>query len=283
MRRALDRGFRVATAVCAAGALVTLATIAGAILWRGLPALDWGFLVEATGERLGTGGVRYQTLGTLLLVVTALAVSAPVAVGLALAQTVYLPRGTARRRLRLGLYALNGVPSILFGVFGLIVFVRLFGWGKSWLAGGLVLGVMIVPTLTVALVERIEALPRKYLAAAAGLGLTRGQVVRSVVLPQSRGGLISGALLGLARAAGETAPILFTAAVFAGATLPEGIRESPVLALPYHVFVLAQDSFDPAAGSQLWGAAFVLLGLVFAASLLALPARLASAEEARHG
>ena len=89
-----------------------------------------------------------------------------------------------------------------------------------------------------------------------------------------------GSLLGLARAAGETAPILFTAAVFAGATLPTGIRESPVLALPYHIFVLAQDSFDPAAGSEMWATAFVLLALAFGLALLALPLRL---REVRHG
>ena len=129
----------------------------------------------------------------------------------------------------------------------MIVFVGVLGWGKSWLSGGILLGMMILPTVTVALIERIESLPGKYLEAAAGLGLSRSQIVWSVVLPQSATGLITGSLLGLARAAGETAPIMFTAAVFAGASLPQGIRESPVLSLPYHIFVLAQDSY-PAGG-----------------------------------
>jgi phosphate transport system permease protein len=120
------------------------------------------------------------------------------------------------------------------------VFVKFLGWGKSWLAGGLLLGLMILPTVTVSLVERIKVLPARYVEAAAGLGLTRSQIVRSVILPQTVGGLVTGLLLGLARAAGETAPILFAATVFAGATVPTGVRDSPVLSLPYHIFVLAQ-------------------------------------------
>ena len=260
-----------------------LAGIVGTILGRGLPALDWQFIGAAGGQALGSGGVRYQLLGTLVLAGTTLAFVAPLALGWALALTLYLPRPAWRRPLRRLLYVLNGVPSILFGIFGLIVFVQYLDWGKSWLAGGILLAMMILPTVTVAWVERIEALPPKYLRAAAGLGLTRGQIVWAVVVPQTWGGGVSGALLGLARAVGETAPILFTAAVFSGATLPSGVRESPVLALPYHIFVLAQDSFDPAVGAHLWGAAFVLLALVLALSLLALPLRLRAREEATHG
>jgi phosphate transport system permease protein len=141
---------------------------------------------------------------------------------------------------------------------------------------------MILPTVTVSLIERIKALPKKYVEAAAGLGLRQSQIVWSVILPQSWSGLITGSLLGLARAAGETAPIMFTATIFAGATLPHGVRESPVLSLPYHIFILAQDSFDPGVGAKLWGSALVLLALVFALSVIALPMRLRLHEEA-HG
>jgi len=279
----LDRCFWVATGACAVGACALLVGIAATIVWNGLPAINWQFLVGEPGQAFASGGIRYQILGTVLLVITALVVAVPLAVGLALVQTVYLGSTHAKLRLRLCIYGANGIPSILFGILGLLVFVQLFGWGKSWLAGGIVLGMMILPTLTVVLVERIEAIPAKYLAAAAAMGLGKSGVVRAVILPQTRGGLLVGALLGLARAAGETAPIMFTAAVFSGATFPAGIRESPVVALPYHLFVLAQDSFDATAQGQMWGAAVVLLGFVLALSLIALPARLKSSEEAQHG
>jgi phosphate transport system permease protein len=260
-----------------------LLAIVAAILYRGWPALDWSFLSGAMRESGAAGGILDQLLGTVLLGVTALLVALPPAIGIALWQAVYLPPGAARRGVLVALYTWNGVPSIVFGIFGLLVFVRLLGWGKSWLAGGILLGMMIVPTLAVALSERLAAVPRGYLEAAAGLGLSREQIVRSVLLPQCRAGLVSGALLGLARAVGETAPILFAAAVFSGASFPRGIVESPVVALPYHIFTLAQDAFDPRASTQLWGAAAVLLALVGLASAIALPARLAAHEEARHG
>jgi phosphate transport system permease protein len=281
MRKALDRALWLACLGCALLAVGLLLGLVAVIADRALPALSWSFLGKAAAQAGAAGGIRYHVLGTLILMATALAVTVPLSVGLALVQGVYL-RGRARGRRRLGLllHVLNGVPSILFGVFGYVVFVHGLGFGKSWLTGGVLLGLMIVPTVAVSLQQRIDALPAAYLEAAAGLGLSPSQVVWSVVLPQSASGLLTGALLGLARAAGETAPILFTAAVFAGATVPQGIRESPVLALPYHIFVLAQDSLDPAVGPRVWATALVLLGLVLSLSLAALPLRLRLHEEA---
>lgn len=282
MRKTVDRVFRYVTGVCAIAACLLIAGILFTLVALAWPALDWRILIPSPGAEFGSPAMGYQILGTLLLVATALAVSAPLAVGLALAESIYLG-SRAARGLRLGLYVANAVPSIVFGILGFIVFAKLFGWGKSWLAGGVILGLMILPTLTVSLVARIDVLPRKYLESAAGLGLSQSQIVRSVVLPQTYGGLVVGGLLGVARAAGETAPIMFTAVVFSGATLPDGFRDSPVLALPYHIFVLAQDTYNPEAHAHLWSAALVLLTLVFLSSLASLPARLRSAEEARHG
>ncbi|MFU8849093.1 MAG: ABC transporter permease subunit [Opitutales bacterium] len=207
----------------------------------------------------------------------------PPALALGILRVVYLARHPRTARWIDGwLHALNGLPSIIVGIAGLVIFVHWFDWGKSWLAGGILLGIMILPTLTLALLERLLAVPKNQIEAAAGLGLSRPQIIRSIWLPQSWTGLLTGALLGLARAAGETAPILFVAVVFSGATLPSGIRDSPVLALPYHIFVLAQDTINADAQANLWGAALVLVGLVALLNLAALPFRLRSTDANRH-
>ncbi len=282
MRKLRDHAFSVLAGACALLACGCFAAIAGALLFRGLPAVSWQFLTEQIRLVGAAGGIFFNLVGTLILIATALVVSAPLATGVALVRAVYL-RDAAARRLGLLLYVLNGVPSILFGIFGFIVFVKYLGWGKSWLTGGVLLGVMILPTVAVALVERLQSLPQKYTEAAAGLGLTQSQIIWSVLLPQSASGLVTGSLLGLARAAGETAPIMFTATIFAGATVPHGVKENPVLSLPYHIFILAQDSFDPSVGGKVWGTAVVLLALVLGLSLVALPLRLKIHEEAHHG
>lgn len=279
-RRAADLLLATLTGGCALVAVGILIGLVGLVAQRGGPAVSWSFLTEQIRLVGAAGGIFWNLVGTVILLATAFAACAPLAVGLALVERVWLREAAARRALRTALYAMNGVPSIVFGLFGFIVFVQWCGWGKSWLAGGLVLATTMLPTVTVALIERLKAIPPKYVEAAASLGLTRPQIVWAVLLPQAWGGLITGSLLALARAAGETAPIMFTATIFAGATLPHGIHDSPVLSLPYHIFILAQDSFDPAVGTKLWGAALVLLVLVFTLSLIALPSRLKSHEEA---
>jgi phosphate transport system permease protein len=280
MRKALDIALVTVVALCALVSVGILVGLVFVIAQRGGPAISWSFLTEQIRLVGASGGIFWNLVGTVILLATAFAACAPLAIGLALVERVWLRSPGASRGLRTVLYTMNGVPSIVFGLFGFIVFVQWCGWGKSWLAGGLVLAMTMLPTVTVSLIERIKAIPSKYLEAAAALGLNRTQVVWSVLLPQAWGGLLTGSLLALARAAGETAPIMFTATIFAGATLPKGIHESPVLSLPYHIFILAQDSLDPEVEAKLWGAALVLLALVFALSLIALPSRLKIHEEA---
>jgi len=269
--------------IAGASALVSVGILLGLVFvvaQRGVPALSWSFFTEQIRLVGAAGGIFWNLIGTSILLAAAFTICAPMAIGLALVERVWLSGGTFRRALRTVLYTLNGLPSIIFGIFGFIVFVQWCGWGKSWLIGGIVLALSMLPTVTVSLIERLKAIPPKYVEAAAALGLNQGQIVWAVLLPQAWGGLITGLLLGLARAAGETAPIMFTCTIFAGATWPKAIKESPVLTLPYHIFILAQDSFDPAVGAKLWGAALVLLGLVFLLSLIALPGRLKIHEEA---
>lgn len=268
--------------LCALVALAAVVFLVAVLLQRGVASISIDFLTTDTRGAGAEGGILYQILGTLILIGTALLTAVPPAIAIALMRTVFMRPGSRAASLDWFLHLLNGIPSIVFGILGLLIFSKLFGWGKSWLAGGILLGVMILPTLTVALIERLAAVPGAYIEAATGLGLTRGQLVLAIWLPQSYSGLITGSLLGLARAAGETAPILFVAVVFSGATLPTGIVDNPLLALPYHIFVLAQDSFHEDARANLWGAALVLVALITVLNLAALPFRLRLREESRH-
>lgn len=280
MRKFLDIAVFGLVLVCGISAVSILLGLVYVIAQKGAPAISWSFFTEQIKLVGAAGGIFWNLVGTIILLTSAFVVCTPIAISVALLECVWVKNERVKRQLSLLLYTLNGVPSIVFGIFGFIVFVQWCGWGKSWLAGGLVLAMSMLPTVTIAIIERIKAIPAKYTQAASGLGLSQAQVVWSVILPQSVSGIVTGSLLALARAAGETAPIMFTATIFAGATLPTAIKESPVLSLPYHIFILAQDSFDPDVGAKIWGAALVLLGLVLLLSLIALPARLKMHEEA---
>ena len=275
--------FRTLTAICAIVACIILLAILSFIVYRGASAISWDFLTQKMSSGGAEGGILHNIIGTLILLITALAFCTPLALGLAIVHSVYLRFHPLRSKLSLILYLMNGVPSILFGIIGMVVFIQWLGWGKSWLSGGILLALMMLPTVTITLIERISSIPKRYIDSARGLGLPVSSVIRSVILPQSVCGLITGSLLGLARAAGETAPIMFTATIFAGASLPTGVRENPVLSLPYHIFILAQDSYDPKVKANLWASALVLVAIVAILSLIALPARLKIHEEAAHG
>ncbi|BDS08248.1 hypothetical protein NT6N_32880 [Oceaniferula spumae] len=275
---------RIATTLfsaCALSGVVLFAVLFFAVVGKGIGALSFDFLSKGMEQAGASGGILMNLLGTAILLVTAAIVAVPISTALAFLVRYFRKRDKLSGALEMLLYILNGVPSILLGIMGFILFVRDLEMGKSWLTGGVLLGMMIVPTITVVLIERISAIPSAYIESARGLGMNKAQVAWTVVLPRCWSSILTGLLLGLARAAGETAPILFTATVFSGAGLPEGIKNSPVLTLPYHIFVLAQDSLESASGN-LWGAALVLLLLVFAMSMLVLPIRLKTHDESRH-
>ncbi|MGH8909540.1 MAG: ABC transporter permease subunit [Egibacteraceae bacterium] len=264
---------RTARAVLLGLLAVPLAVVAGiglVVVVRGAAALDprfwWTPAVGASG-----GGVRDQLAGTLVLVGAAGLITAPVGLGLGLVVAEYAPRAVADW-LRTLTLTLGGVPSILLGLWGYWLFSSRLGWGKSWVAGSVLLAVVAVPAVVIAVAACVEALPPAHREAALAVGLRRDQMVRAVLVPRAVPGLMTGLLLGLARAAGETAPLLFTATVFSGApALPGGVREAPVTALPTHIFALAQDAADPAAQQVAWASALALItvaGLLLAAATL---------------
>lgn len=267
-----DRAMRAALAAVLALPFLAIAAIGLVALTKGSRALDPAFWWSAAQGASG-GGIHEQLAGTALLVVVAGLIAAPVGLGLGLVMSEYAPPA-AGRWMRVFTLTLGGVPSILLGLWGYWLFSTRMGWGKSWLAGSIVLAVVAIPPVVVAVAAAAAALPPARREAALAVGLRRNQLVRSVLLPQAVPGLVTGLLLGLARAAGETAPLLFTATVFSGASaLPSGVRESPVASLPTHIFVLAQDAADPQALRVAWGSA---LALILVAGLLvagAVPAR----------
>ncbi len=257
-----ERIIRASLACATLTACLLLAFILITVLWKGLPALDIPFLFEESRDFGKSGGIFYQALGTLLLMAGAALLCLPVALGSVLFQTEFLKSAAVKKFLRLLIYSLNGVPTIIFGLVGYLFFGLFLDTGVSWVTGTLILAVMILPTLHVSIQEAVETIPSAYREAGLGLGLTPWQLIRSVIVPQSVYGIVTGTLLGLARAAGETAAILFTATTFSGVLLPESWSD-PVPTLQTHILILAQEAVSPQALANAWGAGLVLLTLVF--------------------
>ncbi|MBT3184140.1 MAG: ABC transporter permease subunit [Nitrospina sp.] len=245
--------------------VLLLVFILGALFVKGMPAFHAGFLFEESRDFGLSGGIFYQAVGTLILMTTAVLWSLPVALGSVLFQTEYLS-GKFKTFLTQLTYILNATPTILFGLVGYLFFGEYLG--VSWVTGSLILAVMILPTLQVSIREAVEALPEKYREAGMALGLSRPSQIRRIILPQCFYGIVTGVLLGLARAAGETAAIMFTATTFSGIQLPQSFSD-PVPTLQTHILVLAQEAANPQSLAQAWGAGLVLLGLVFMLTLTA--------------
>jgi len=230
---------------------------------------------------LGTeGGILYQLLGSLLLLTCTGILVTPLAFSIAIFDFFAKSKKT-KVVLKSVLHTLNATPSILYGILGFMFFTYTCHWGKSWLAGSIILALMILPTVTSSLVQNLATLPKEYIETAKSLGLKDDAIIVKILLPYSKGSFFTGILMGLARAAGETAPIMFTATVFFGATLPNGIKDNPVLALPYHIFNLIQDVVAKEAVSSAWATAFVLMSMILLLSLLLAPFRFKSHEEAQ--
>jgi phosphate transport system permease protein len=273
-RRALSEAIfanaiRAALLLCAA----ILLFLIGTILWKGGQAISLSFLFSPAFDFGKSGGILYQLMGSLLIAITAAFLVLPAAVGTAVYRHSYQRPGKAQEALDISLYALNAIPSVTYGIFGLIFFVNILGTGISWLVGSIILAIMMLPTVTLACVQSLKAIPPNFFENAFALGMTKGEVVRRVALPQSAHGIVTGLLIALARAIGETAPIMFIATAFSGVTLPQSPFE-PVSTLPTHILALAQQSTDPRALENAWGASLTLVMLAAFFSLLAFAARL---------
>ena len=235
--------------------------------WR---AINWTFLTQAPTDSMTKGGIFPCIVGTFCLSIGAIAVALPIGVASAIYLHEYARPGRLLRVIRLGINNLAGVPSVVFGLFGLAFFVTWLHFGVSILAGALTLGALSLPVIIGASEEALRAVPQTYREASLALGATKWQTIYKVVLPAALPGILTGAILGLSRAAGETAPIMFTAAVFFIPSLPTSIFDK-VMALPYHIYVLATAGTEIEKTRPLqYGTALVLIILVLGMNLIAI-------------
>lgn len=247
-----------------------LAVILGFLVKNGISAISWEFLTQPPRNYMTEGGVWPCIVGTLLLSLGAMAVALPLGVASAIYLHEYARPGTLMRIIRLGVNNLAGVPSVVFGLFGLGLFVTVMKLGVSLAAGWLTLGALCLPVVIGTAEEALRNVPATYREASLALGGTKWQTIWRVVLPSALPGILTGSILGVGRAAGETAAIMFTAAVFYTPKMPTSIF-SDVMALPYHIYVLAT------AGTEIektrpiqYGTSLVLIALVLGMNLAAI-------------
>lgn len=237
------------------------------IVWKGIPGLSWEFFTEAPRNRGREGGIYPALFGTFCVVLGTAAFAVPLGVLGGVYLSEYAPRRTTTRIIRLAVANMAGVPSIVYGLFGLAAFVLVAGFGRSVIAASLTLTCMTLPVVITATEEALRQVPADIRHASLALGASKIRTVLTVVLPAAAPGIVTGIILGLARAAGETAPILFTGAVFQMRRLPDGLG-SQFMALPYHIYT--QVTSVPNWNRDLvWGTALVLVLCVSAASVLA--------------
>lgn len=245
------------------GATLLVVLILGIILWNiianGLPAISWEFLTGVPKDLGRSGGIFPAIVGTLYLVAGAIGIALPVGIGAAIYLVEYTRGGRLVRLIRTGVDLLNGTPSIVFGLFGFAFLVLYLRLGVSLLAGQVTLGLMVLPTIIRTTEEALKCVPQGLREGSLALGATRWQTVSRVVLPPAMPGVLTGTILAVGRAAGETAPILFTAVVFSQRFLPASLLD-PVMALPYHLYILATNVTG--AKTNQYGTALVLLALV---------------------
>jgi len=234
---------------------------------KGYRAINWEFLT-ARPQSLGReGGIGPAIAGTLWLVSLTALFTLPIGVLAGVYLSEYAPRNLLTRSIRLAITNMAGVPSIVYGLFGLAVFVMLAGFGVSVLSGALTLTCMTLPVVITATEEALRQVPQDLRHASLALGSTKWRTIRKVVLPASMPGIVTGSILGLARATGETAPILFTAAVFMSPRVPSSPLDR-AMALPYHIY--AQVTSVPGWSEDLvWGTALVLVAGISIVSVAA--------------
>jgi len=261
---------RIAFALLTAMAIVVvvpIVVVVGYIVVQGAKAVSWEFLTTFPSNGMREGGIYPAIIGTVILTFGTAIVCMPIAIGAAIYLAEYARDTWLTRAIRLAIVNLAGIPSVVYGLFGLGMFVLFLGLGTSIVAGSLTLGLMTMPVIISTAEEALLTVPQSFRVVSRSLGATRWQTIRQVVLPNALPGILTGVILGLERAAGETAPILFTVAAFYLPQLPSSALDQ-TMALPYHLYVISTQV--PGMPLQVqYGTALVLLVLVLGMNVAA--------------
>jgi phosphate transport system permease protein len=252
--------------LCMLTTIVFLFLIIIFILVKGSGVISWQFITQAPKDSMTSGGVAPVILGTLYLTLGAILFAFPFGLACAIYLCEYTPKGWIVGLIRISINNLAGVPSVVFGLFGLAVFVKFFDFGVSMLSGSLSLGILVLPVIISASQEALLAIPHSLREASLALGATKWQTIRNIILPAAFPGIVTGVILSIGRVAGETAPILFTAAAFYMRGYPKSIF-SEVMALPYHIYALMTEGVHPNKQTAIaYGCCLILLLLVLLVS-----------------
>jgi len=252
--------FRILLGGMTALLILPVILILGTLIYKGAPVVSFDFLFSNPTNGMTEGGIFPALLGTILLVIVALLASVPLGVAAAIYLSEYAPDNWLTRTINLAIINLAGVPSIVHALFGLGAFVIFFRFGTSILAASLTLAIMTLPVVIVATRESLQAVPMAFREACWNMGATRWQTIRRIVLPNAVTGILTGVILEVSRTAGETAPIMFTGAVFFLPFLPQGVFDQ-TMALSLHLFVVSTQVPEMPEAVP-YGVALVLIMLV---------------------
>ena len=267
-RRSQQAAFALFRAFSLFIALILLA-ILGFIIYKGAGVISWEFLTEAPSDGMTSGGIFPAIVGTLLLMLGSAVVAFPVGIMSGIYMSEYASGGWLVRFIRLMTNNLSGVPSIVFGLFGMALFVKYLGFGDSILAGSLTLGLLSLPLVIRTTEEALKDIPSSFREGSLALGASKLQTIWKVILPMGMPRIITGLILSLGRVSGETAPILFTCAAYFFPQLPASVFDQ-CMVLPYHLYVISTSGTDIEAQQPIaYGTALVLVAIILVVNLLA--------------
>lgn len=251
------------------GTVCILFWILGFIVVNGIGVINWEFLSGFPTDGMTGGGIFPAIVGTLYLVLGSVIIAFPIGIMSGIYISEYASNNWLVKIIRVMTNNLSGVPSIVFGLFGMALFVNYFGFGDSIIAGSFTLALLVLPIVIRTTEEAMKSIDNSYRTGSLALGATKLQTIQRVLLPIAFPNIITGLILAVGRVSGETAPILFTAVAYFLPQLPESIFDQ-VMALPYHLYVIATSGTDLEASRPMaYGTALVLIGIVLIINLLA--------------